>query len=591
MEKKIIDKKVSSVSKKKRIKRNNLFALFLSLLIIILVNVIGNYVFTRFDLTTEKRYTLSDATRKFLKNVDDVVYFQVYLEGDFPASFKRLRNATREMLDEFRAYNDNIQYKFINPSEGKDKKAVQSLYKQLMQKGLEPTELNQNTTEGMSQQVIFPGAIVSYKGKEMPLQLLMSQQGTPPEQVLNNSIQGLEYNMANVIRKLSVGTKQRIAFLQGHGELDKLRLADISYSLSDYYAIDFVTIDGKLNSLSIRDSAKKELINKYQAIIIAKPDSAFPEKDKYMIDQFIMRGGKVIWLIDPVFASMDSLQAHNETVGFARSLNLEDMLFQYGVRINTNLILDMSCVKIPVVTGDYGGQPQQNFLPWYYFPTVLPTINHPIVNNLNAIRCEFVSSIDTVGDRDIKKTILLSTSKYSRPVNTPCRISLDLLSEKLDEKFFNKPYKSIAVLLEGNFKSVFLNRLPLDIMQDKEKYDYRPESKANKMIVISDGDIIKNQLHYSKGYPLPLGYDQYTNEMYGNKDFILNAIDYLCDESGLITVRSRELKLRLLDKTKIAKSKLAIQLFNTAIPIIVVLLFGVGWIMIRRRIFTRVKKH
>jgi ABC-2 type transport system permease protein len=591
MEKKIINKKVSSISKKKKIKRNNIFALFLSLLIIILVNVIGNFVFTRFDLTTEKRYTLSDATRKFLKDIDDVVYFQVYLEGDFPASFKRLRNATREMLDEFRAYNDNIQYKFINPSEGKDKKAVQGLYKQLMQKGLEPTELNQNTAEGNSQQVIFPGAIVSYKGKEMPLQLLMSQQGTPPEQVLNNSIQGLEYNMANVIRKLSVGTKQRIAFLQGHGELDKLRLADISYSLSDYYAIDFVTIDGKLNSLSIRDSAKKELINKYQAIIIAKPDSAFPEKDKYMIDQFIMRGGKVIWFIDPVFASMDSLQAHNETVGFARSLNLEDMLFQYGVRINTNLVLDMSCVKIPVVTGDYGGQPQQNFLPWYYFPTVLPTINHPIVNNLNAIRCEFVSSIDTVGDRDIKKTILLATSKYSRPVNTPCRISLDLLGEKLDEKFFNKPYKSIAVLLEGNFKSVFLNRLPMDIMQDKEKYDYRPESKANKMIIISDGDIIKNQLHYSKGYPLPLGYDQYTNEMYGNKDFVLNAIDYLCDESGLITVRSRELKLRLLDKTKIAKSKFAIQLFNTAIPIIVVLLFGAGWIMIRRRIFTRVKKH
>ncbi len=578
---------VTTDNKKKKIRRSNLMMLGISLIVVILLNIIGEYIYTRFDLTTEKRYTLSDATKKFLREIDDVVYFQVYLEGEFPAGFKRLRNSTREMLDEFRAYNDNIQYKFINPSEGKDPKAAQALYKQLVSKGLEPSEINQNTGDGMSQQIVFPGAIVSYKGKEMPLQLLMSQQGLAPEQILNNSIQGLEYNMANVIRKLSVGSKQRIAFLQGHAELPKNRVADIAYSLNDYYSVDFVTIDGKLNSLFVRDTNHKVLVNKYAALIIAKPDSAFPEKDKFMIDQFIMRGGKVIWFVDPVFASMDSLQAHNETIGFGRPLNLEDMLFQYGVRLNTNLILDMSCLKIPVVTGDYAGQPQQSFLPWYFFPTVTPTSTHPIVKNLNAIKCEFVSAIDTVGDRDIKKTILLTTSKYSRPVNTPCRISLDIMSQKVDERFFNKSNKPIAVLLEGKFKSVFRNRLPDEILNDKEKYDFRAESPQNQMIVVSDGDIIKNQLHYSEGYPLPLGYDQFTNQMFGNKDFVMNTVDFLCDSSGLITVRSRELKIRLLDKQKVSKNKLTIQLTNTAVPVLVVLLFGLIWIGFRKRYFTK----
>lgn len=588
MKTKKVKTEVVQPAKKKLIRRANLTMLGLSLLVIILLNIIGNYVFTRFDLTSEKRYTLSEATRKFLKEIDDVVYFQVYLEGDFPSGFKRLRNATREMLDEFRAYNDNIQYKFINPSAGKDVKASQNLYKQLMSKGLEPSEINQNTAEGMSQQIVFPGAIVSYKGKELPLQLLQSQQGLGPEQILNNSIQGLEYNIANVIRKISVIEKQRIAFVEGQGELDKARLADITYSLKEYYDVDFVTIDGKLNSLFIRDTVKQILVNRYQALIIAKPDSAFAEKDKYMIDQFIMRGGKVVWFIDPVFASMDSLQASNETIGFGRSLNLDDQLFGYGVRLNTNLILDMNCAQIPVVTGDFGGQPQQSFLPWYYFPTVMPTVDHPIVKNLNAIRCEFVSSLDTIAKPDIKKTILLTTSDYSRPINTPCRITLDIMGQNLDERYFNKPRQPIAVLLKGVFKSNFKGRLPEEILNDKAKYDFRESSPENtEMIVVSDGDIIKNQLHYSKGYPLPLGYDQFTNQMFGNRDFVMNCVDYLCDASGLISVRSRELKIRLLDKAAVTKNKLAIQFVNVALPVMVMLIFGGIWIWIRRKKFTK----
>ncbi len=589
MKKKTSNTGNSGISKKKLIKRNNLLTLAFSLLIIILLNIAGNYLFTRFDLTTEKRYTLSPATRDFLSNLDDAVYFQVYLEGEFPAGFKRLRNATREMLDEFRAYNDNIQYKFINPTEGRDNKSAQNLYKQLIEKGLEPSEINQNTAEGMKKQIIFPGAIVSYRGKEMPMQLLLSQQGTPPEQILNNSIQNLEYNMANVIRKLSVVAKQRVAFLEGQDELDKARLADIYYSLGDYYSVEFVKINGKLNSLFVRDSVHQQLVNKYAALIIAKPDSAFAEKDKYMIDQFIMRGGKVLWFVDPVYANMDSLQANNETIGFGRNLNLDDMLFNYGVRINTNLVLDMNCMKIPVVTGEYAGQPQQSYLPWYYFPTITPMETHPVVKNLNAIKCEFVSSIDTVGKKDIRKTILLSTSKYSRTVNTPSRISLDIMSQQPDERFFNKPGLPVAVLLSGKFTSLYKDRLPEEILHDKEKYDFRETSEENSMIVISDGDIIKNQLHYSQGYPLPLGYDQFTNQMFGNKDFVMNAVDYLCDSSGLITVRSRELKLRMLDRARVSKDKLSIQLLNTALPVLIVLVFGGLWIWIRKRMYARTK--
>lgn len=579
--------KIKNISAKRKLRNNNIIRLLLSLLVIAFLNIIGSYVFTRFDLTTEKRYTLSDATKSFIKDLDDVVYFKIYLEGDFPAEFKRLRNATREMLDEFRAYSDNIQYTFINPSEGKDKKSVNDFYKQLRSKGLEPTTLNLNTSDKNAQQIIFPGAIVSYKGRELPMQLLTSQRGVKPDQMLNNSIQSLEYNLANVIRKLSVVHKQKIAFITGHGELNNYELADIIYSLSEYYDVESVEIDGKINSLAKRDTIKKELRNIYEAIIIAKPDSSFSENDKYMIDQFIMRGGKVLWFIDPVFASMDSLQSNAETIGFGLRLNLEDMLFQYGVRINNDLILDLNALPIPVITGETGGQPQQSFYPWYYFPIITPSTKHPVVNNLNALKSEFISSIDTINKKNIRKTILLTTSQYSKPITTPCRISLDMMSKTPDQRFFNQPYQPVAVLLEGIFTSVFDLRIPKEIINDKEKFDFRKQSAENKMLVVSDGDIIRNQLHYSKGYPLPLGYDQYTGQMFGNKDFVLNAVDYLCDASGLISVRSRELKLRLLDMNRINNNRLSIQFINTALPVLIILLFGIIRVILRQRINTK----
>ncbi len=574
-------------NKKKDIKRNNIIQLILGILIIVLLNVIGYYVYTRFDLTSEKRYTLSQPTKKLLKNLDDIVYFEIYLEGDFPAGFKRLKRETKEMLDQFRAYSDNIQYEFINPSSSSDPQERNDVYKRLVERGLNPTDLQVKTNEGSSQQTIFPGAIVSYKGREVPIELLINQMGVTPENVLNNSIQNLEFNLASAIRRLTVATKPKVAFIEGHGELNNLETADITMALSEYYQVERVSIDGKLNSLTERkaiDSLKTGIRNKFDAIIIAKPDSAFSEKDKFIVDQFIMRGGRVLWLIDPVFASMDSIQFSDATIGIINTINLEDQLFNYGVRLNTDLVMDLNALPIPVKTGESGGAPQIEFFPWYYFPVLNPTSDHPIVKNLNAIKTEFISSIDTLETKGIKKTILLASSQYSRTVNTPVLISLDILKKEPDKRLYNKPHIPVAALLEGSFKSLYANRVPPEI-RDSKDIGFIPSIENNKMIVMADGDVIKNQLRIVNGktVPYPLGYDRYTKQTFGNKEFILNAMNYLVDENGLISIRSRELKLRLLDRTRINEHKLFWQVFNTVGPVVIVLIFGLIMYLIRKR--------
>ncbi len=578
-------------SKKKDIKKSNIFQLILGLAIIVLVNIIGYYVFTRFDLTSEKRFTLSEPTIKMLKELDDIVFFEVYLEGDFPAGFKRLKRATKEMLDQFRAYSDNIQYEFINPSSGTDPKERDEVYRRLMERGLNPTDLQVKTKDGSTKQIIFPGAIVTYKSRELPLELLISQMGVPPEEVLNNSIQNLEFNIANTIRKLSVEQRPKIAFIEGHGELGVLETADIVNALREYYSVERVKIDGKLNSLTERkaiDSIQTSIRIKYDAIIIAKPDSTFSEKDKFIIDQFIMRGGKVLWLIDPVFTSMDSIQFSDATVGIINEINLDDQLFNYGVRLNTNLIMDINALPIPLKTGEMGGAPQIDFFSWYYFPVINPLLDHPIVKNLNAIKTEFISSIDTIQKKGIDKTILLTTSQYSRTVNTPVFISLEILNKEPDKRLYNKKNIPVAVLLEGEFESLYENRVPPEIKDNKD-IGFVELSKPTKMVVVADGDVIKNQVRYSgeRPMPYPLGYDRYTGQTFGNKEFILNAMNYLVDESGLISIRSRELKLRLLDRTKINENRLFWQLFNTLLPVILIMAFASVMFVIRKRKYSK----
>jgi ABC-2 type transport system permease protein len=496
------------------------------------------------------------------------------------------------MLDEFRAYNPNIEYEFINPSESSINQERNKIYAQLVEKGLSPTDLRVKTKEGTSTQLIFPGAIASYNGRETPVQLLASQRSATPDEILNNSIQNLEFALADAIRKLVTNSKPKIAFIDGQGELSAKETADATLALSDYYTVERITIDEKLNSLSERtqvDSAGSRIINKYKALVIAKPLKAFSEKDKFIIDQFIMRGGKVLWLIDPILASMDSLQIRPETMGVSLDVNLTDMFFKYGFKLNNDLVMDINAMMIPVKAGQMGNQPKFEYYPWYFFPILTPMSDNPIVKNLNSIKTEFVSSIDFVNaSSDIDKIVLLTTSKKSRKVNVPVMIRLNFLGQKPDERLYNKELIPVAALIEGKFESLFANRIPPEIQEDKN-IGFLKSSPETKMIVIADGDVIKNQFQLSKGnyYPLPLGYDQYTKQQFGNRELILNAMNYLTDDSGLISIRSREIKLRLLDRTKVDAERTYWQFLNTAGPVLLIIVFGVIQAILRKRKYSK----
>ncbi|MCB0396756.1 MAG: gliding motility-associated ABC transporter substrate-binding protein GldG [Flavobacteriales bacterium] len=554
--------------KRKDVRKQNIIQVSLILAIIILVNIAGSFFYTRLDLTSEKRYSLSNETKDMLRDMDDLAYVKVYLEGQFPAGFKRLRDATREMLDEFRVYaGDNIEYEFIDPFAGADQKQKRDIFTQLVRKGLKPTNLEVQQEDGRTESVIFPGAIITYKGREMPLQLLQNKMGVPPEMALNNSIQTIEFEMANAIRKLKLHKKPAVAFIEGHGELAEEEVRDITFSLSDSYDVERVRINGKLGSLKDKD-----------VIIIAKPQTEFSEKDKFIIDQYIMNGGKALFLIDAVFTSMDSLRTSNAVPGIALDVNLLDMLFKYGARINSNLVMDgQLAAQIPVVTGQNGNIPQQSLYPWPFFPLILSRAQHPIVKNLDAIKLEFANKVDTVGAPDIRKTILLTTSKYTRIMNAPARVSLQAIQD-FDPAQYNKSYVPTGVLLEGSFESVFKNRIPEVIAENKD-ISFREKGKPTRIIVVGDGDVIKNEVRRSTGDILPMDQDRYTRQPYGNRTFILNAVDYLIDESGIFAVRSKELRLRLMDRKKVKEEKGQWQVFNLALPVGIILLFAFvfGW--------------
>lgn len=556
-------------------KKRDIVRLFFALVIVFLINYIGSFFFSRFDLTSEKRYSISAASRQMLKELNEVVFVRVYLAGELPAGFARLRDATKEMLDEFRAYsNDNVEYEFIDPSESPDEKTRIEIYKQLTDQGLQYTNLEYKEGDKVSEKIIFPGAMISYQGKETPVQLLKSQMGAGSEEMLNNSVQQLEYELASGIRKLSNPVTQKIAFIEGHGELEELEVSDITKSLKENYTVERVKIDGQLSSLK-----------DFDAVIIAKPDSILSEKDKFILDQFLMKGGKLILLVEGTEVSMDSLQAAVTTLATPLSVNLEDMLFKYGVRVNTDLVMDLRALPIPVVTGYVGNQPKQDLFPWYYFPLLIPETKHPVVNNLDALKTHFVSSIDTIGRPSIRKTILLTTSRYSRVTNAPARVSLNVLRDKPDEKQFSKGPQTVAVLLEGEFESVFTNRIPPQIEEDRE-IAFKERSVPTKMIVVSDGDMIRNEVNKTKDKILPLGYDKYTQREYANRDFIMNSVNYLLDKSGLIIARAKEFRLRLLDRQRIEKERLWWQTINTVFPVALIIIFGVIQNFIRRRKYT-----
>lgn len=585
---KFFKRKDTDSKQKRSLKRSHLIELFAAIFVIIFLNIIGNYIYTRFDLTSEKRYTLSNATKRLLKDIDETVLVRVYLEGnELPPDFVRLQNETKEMLNQFRAYNKYIEYEFVNPTDFDDPKEQQVFYQKLAQKGIQPSQIEIKTPDGLKQQLVIPAADVMYKGQETSVQLLLGQRYVSEAELINNSVQALEYTLTDAIRRLSRTEKQRIAFLQGHGELERHAIYDIQLALTDYYAMENITLDGNINSLTERvidskDSTNISFRNKFKLLVVPKPTKPFSDEDLYIIDQFVMYGGRVLWLIDGLDIEMDSLANRSQTMAMRMDLGLgfDEMMFTYGVRINSNLIMDIRCMPIPMAGGSMGNNPQIEFRPWYYFPEVVPLSKHPIVKNLDVIKSEFVNSIDII-DNEIRKTVLLTTSEYTRVVNAPAVVDLNVAQTEPDPRLFNKANLPIAVLLEGAFKSPWKNRLS-PTFTDIPEMGYRSEGDTTKMIVISDGDIIKNAFNYRQNYPYPLGYDKYTNTMYANKTFILNAINYLCGDEDYMESRSREIKIRKLNVAQIKENRLMYQVINTVVPIVIVIVSGVAIVLIRK---------
>ena len=563
--------------KRRKIRNQHIVELLVTLGVIILLNFIGSTLYYRFDLTAEKRYTLSPATKEILKDLDDIAYIKVYLDGELPSGFIRMKTAIIELLDEFRWYShENIQYDLIDPLEDPDPGIRRNITAQLYKSGLQPTNIQVKQKDGSTmQKIIFPGAIISYAGVDVAVNLLKNNPGFDAEVNINNSIQALEYEFISMIRNLSGEKIEKVAFIEGHGELDELQTGDITKGLANFYQVDRGTIGGIYGCL-----------DNYKAVIIAKPQLRFNESDKFVLDQYIMNGGKVLWLLDVVKVSMDSL-LDGTTFAFYSPLNLEDQLFRYGIRLNPDLIKDIQCHVIPVNKGLLGGTPQWRLSPWYYFPIITPVSNHPITKSLNMIKLEFASSIDTVGESDhIRKSVLLATSPYTKRIQLPEQISLRESDMAPSEAEYNQSNLPAGILLEGIFESVFKNRgVPEGVSETPS--EIRTSSEQTSMIVISDGDIIRNVVISSPDGPViePLGYDRYTSQVFGNADFILNAINYMTDASGLISLRGREFKLRLLDKQMVREEKLKWQVINLVSPIILIILIGLFINIYRRKVY------
>ena len=579
-------------NKRKNLKKNQIVTFLVTVAIVVLVNVIGSFVFTRFDLTSEKRYTLSPTTKEILNDLNDYVYFKVYLEGDFPAGFKKLRRETKEMLDEFRAYSKYIDYEFINPAESGNEAEIRETYNQLYRSGLNPADLNVKNSDGSTKQmVIWPGALVSYRNNtEIAIDLLENQIGQTDSEALNASMQNLEFRLIDAVKKVTRLMKPNIAFIEGHGELEAPQVQDITQTLSQNYNVVRLEIGGRIDALIHRTQDTLRDVSafpSFDAIVIAKPTQPFDERDKFLIDQYIMHGGKVLWLVEPVFATMDSLQNQESTVGIEQDLNLDDMLFKYGVRLNRDLLLDLTCAALPIRTGQVGGQAQLEFFRWYYFPLLQAASEHPMVRNMNAIKADFVSSVDaTTSATGVEQIPLLRTSNYTKVSGTPVFITLAMLRQTPDQRMFATKGKNVAYLLKGTFPSLYANRIPQEIADDQAT-DFMEESKPTAMIVVADGDIIRNQIDIRTRKPLPLGFDQYTQNTYANKEFIENAISYLVEGEGMIDIRSRELKVRLLDATKISRERAKWQVINTLFPIAIIILLGVALALGRKRKYSK----
>ncbi len=553
---------------------------YLQLGIVIAIIFILNFLVGLFplelDLTEDGKYSLTEPTKQLIAELDDNVYVTIYLEGEFPAGFRRLQQSTIELMDKLRSINYRIDYAMVNPNEGTTDE-INQMREKLKGYGIFPTRLSVVDNAERSEQYIFPFATVAYKGRITSVALLEAQTpGMGQEVVLNNSVGLLEYKFAHAIKSLQTAQSPYVVFTKGHGELNEFETADFEKSLRQFYEVGRIDLDSVV-----------KVDQKIDVVIVAKPRAPFSDQEKFKIDQYIMNGGKVIWLIDKLAVNLDSLQGKEAHVPFEYGLELDKMFFRYGFRITTDLVLDLTCTKIPQVVGMQGNSPQFEYFDWWYHPMVTTTnVDHPIVKNLDRTNLLFTTVIDTVKTKtNVKKTVLLSSSDKSRIQKPPVRLSFEILRYPPVVERFNKKHLPVGVLLEGEFPSFFQNKVTAEMAQGLQQLgmDFKPQSSATKMLVVSDGDIAKNFINRQDNSYKPLGYNPYMRYKFANKDFLLNALEYMIDEKGVIAARTKEVKLRLIDKVKAQEGKIKWQLINIVLPLIFLLIFGVGYNYWRRQ--------
>ncbi|MCD4709806.1 MAG: gliding motility-associated ABC transporter substrate-binding protein GldG [Bacteroidales bacterium] len=567
---------------RKALKRRDLFQLGLTLVLVVVVGLLAEIRFFRIDLTSEKRHTLSQPSRRLLRDLEDVVYVKIYLEGELPAEFVNFRKSIRELMDEFRAYGgEKLQYEFINLYDESDESIRNRMIGELYDRGLKVTNIQVRDSDGgSSTRIIFPGAIIGYGPFEMPVNLLKNNPSLSHELNLNNSIQTLEYEFARAIHSLTMEEVPRIAFIEGHGELDSLQTHSLMDELKNFFQVDRGYINGNI-----------EVLLNYQALIIARPEHPFSEADKFAIDQYIMQGGKVLFFLDPVHPFADSLSA-GTTVALANQVGLEDLLFKYGVRVNYNLVADLQCNYVPVNTAPAGQQAHFTMMPWVYHPLLAGPVTHPVTRGLNYVMSQFASSLDTLSGSagQVTKTVLLATSRASRKRNVPLYINMEEVTVQPDPALYHYENLPVGILLEGKFESFYKN-YPVPEGVTPSGWKTITSGEPTSLFILSDGDIAANEVQFERGAyrAQPLGYDRYTRQTFGNREFIMNVVNYMTDETGLMELRSREFKLRLLNNELISQKSLLLKwkLINTLLPLLLVVISGVVIQGVRRRRYAR----
>lgn len=548
-----------------------------TIVVILLVNQPFVYSFLgRIDFTEDKRFTISPTTKELVQSIEDDIYITIFLDGDdLPSGFKRLRKAALDMANDLKSYsNGKIKVNIIDPLQG-DAEQQNEFTQALVNRGLFPTNLSVKSSSGFSQKLIFPGAIVNNAEQEININLLQNRTGQSPEQILNNSTQNLEYAFASAISKINQQQTPYIGFTEGHGEPDDLALYDAMHTLMSSNQVGRLNLD----SIALDDLAQIKII------VIVKPTQAFSESDKYKLDYYVRNGGRIIWAIDQIDASLDNLRESGSQPLIGRELNLDDQLFLYGVRLNYDMVADLNCTQIPISVGNIGGQTQIELAPWYFFPILIPNSQNPIVKNLDGIRTEFIGTIDTIANPAIQKEILLHSSPFTRIINTPNSISLQMVEEQPDPAKFRTQPAAIAVLLQGKFPYLYQNR-PTPTGIDNPT-DLTAVSEHAKMVVIADGDWMLNQVNSKDQSPFPLGWDRYTEQQYANKIFLENIVDYLMNDEQLISLRNREVKLRLLDQAKVKEKKTTWQIVNVVLPLLLLTVIGLGQQIWRKRKYSR----